>query len=290
MPLFVLEPIKADTRLAALFNAYMHGLSTLAIFSTPRESMHECRVAFALEAKGKKRKISIVDQAQRYYKLTVLGTSLRSLYWCIEQAHALLTRFYTEHGGDLTAYAVANRRETLSEYGGGEDADWYHTGTGNPDAGEGWEVTDTTDPTRLAEYGLHESLAIYFANKESHGDYIGTSAPIDFHQFTVMVEHQTDFAPHKMFAAVAGQALPTYQLNENGEMIPLSVIDQIEHEINEDIANERLTTYFNALLNACQYSAELYAAIQPNESIGYRLLYQCLNSMLEVQLDAYPPF
>ena len=43
----ILEKIKSETRLARLFNTYMEGLSTLEIFSTPRESMRECRVAFA---------------------------------------------------------------------------------------------------------------------------------------------------------------------------------------------------------------------------------------------------
>ena len=43
----ILEKIKAETPLAHLFNAYMKGLSTLEIVSTPRESMRACWVAFA---------------------------------------------------------------------------------------------------------------------------------------------------------------------------------------------------------------------------------------------------
>jgi hypothetical protein len=284
-----LEPIKADTPLANLFNAYMHGLSTLEIFSTPRESMHECRIAFAKEARGEVPTISIVGQAQRYYELTVLSNALSSLYWHVERAAELLAGFYTQHGGDLTTYAKANRRHHLNEYGGGEDADWHHTGTGHPDAGEGWEVTDTTDPARLAEYSLHRELARFFPDAESHGEYIGTSGPIDFHRFTLAVEHQTDFAPRKMFAAVGGAEVPLYRQDDSGQMVPIPVIDQIEQEINEDIANEQLTAYFCAVLNAGQHLAELHATMPPDDATGYALLHECLNNMLDVRMEAYPP-
>ena len=285
----ILETIKAETPLAHLLNAYMKGLSTLEIFSTPRESMRACRVAFVEEGRGDVPTLSIIGQAQRYYELTVLSNALGNLYGHIEQAADLLASFYTEHGGDLTAYASAHRRYMLNEYGGGEDTDWYHTGTGDPDAGEGWEVTETTDPARLAEYGLHGTLAGHFPDPESHGEYIGTSGPIDFHRFTLAVEHQTDFAPRKMFAAVGGVEMPLYREDESGRFVPIPVIDQIEQEINEDVANERLTAYFCAVLNAGQHLAELHATMPPDDVAGYRLLHTCLNDMLAVNMEAYPP-
>ena len=285
----ILEKIKSETRLARLFNAYMEGLSTLEIVSTPRESMRACWVAFAEAERSNVPALSIVGQAQRYYSLTVLSNALGSLYRHIEQAAELLAGFYTEHGGDLTAYAITNRRYMLNEYGGGEDDDWHHTGTGDPDAGEGWEVTDTTDPARLAEYSLHQELARHFPDPESHGEYIGTSGPIDFHRFTLAVEHQTDFAPRKMFAAVGGVEMPMYRQDESGRFVPIPVIDQIEQEINEDVANERLTAYFCAVVNAGQHLSELHATMPPDDVAGYRLLHTCLNDMLAVNMEAYPP-
>jgi len=290
MRFIILEKIKAETPLAHLFNAYMKGLSTLEIFSTPRESMRDCRVAFAKEERGNGPALSIVGQARRYYELTVLSNALGGLYWHIERAAERLAGFYAEHGGDLTAYAVANRHRLLNEYGGGEDDDWHHTGPGDAEAGEGWEVTDTTDPARLAEYGLHGALAGHFPDPESHGEYIGTSGPIDFHRFTLAVEHQTDFAPRKMFAAVGGVEIPLYREDESGRFVPIPVIDQIEQEINEDVANERLTAYFCAVLNAGQHLAELHATMPPDHLAGYALLHECLNNMLAVKMEAYQPF
>ena len=67
----ILEKIKSETRLARLFNAYMEGLSTLEIVSTPRESMRACWVAFAEAERSNVPALSIVGQAQRYYSLTV---------------------------------------------------------------------------------------------------------------------------------------------------------------------------------------------------------------------------
>ena len=283
---YLLERIKADTPLADLFNAYLAGLSTLEIFSTPRESMRACRLAFA---KGKGRTAGLAA-AQRYYELTVLSNSLHQLYGHIEQANALLTAFFTDYGGDLLAYAKATRRRLLNEYGGGEEADWHHAGPGNPDAGEGWEVTDTDDPARLAEYSLHRELGRFFPGPESQGEYIGTSGPMDYGYFTLLVEHQTDFAPRKMFAAVGWAEMPVYRQEEGGEMVPVPVIDQIEQELNEDIENERITAYFNGVLNAGQHLAELYTTMPPNDLTGYRLLREALGSMLAVQMEAYPPF
>ncbi|UOR06218.1 hypothetical protein MUN82_03780 [Hymenobacter aerilatus] len=286
----ILEKIDADTPLAHLFNAYLAGLSTLDIFSTPRESMRACRVAFTTEAQGAKPPLSIVAQAQRYYELTVLSNALNHLHGHVQAAAALLDSFFAVYEGDLTAYAAANRKRLLEEYGGGEDDDWHHTGTGNPDAGEGWQVTDTTDPARLAEYGLHAELARFFPDPESHGEYIGTSGPIDFHRFTLAVEHQTDFALRKMFTAVSGKEITMYRPDESGRMVPIPIIEQIEQEINEDIANERLTARFNAVLNAAQQLAVLYAKMPPDDLQGYYLLQQVLNNMLALKMEGYPPF
>ena len=72
--------------------------------------------------------------------------------------------------------------------------------------------------------------------------------------------------------------------------MPIPVIDQIEQEINEDVANERLTAYFCAVLNAGQHLAELHATMPPDDVTGYRLLHTCLNNMLAVEMEAYPPF
>jgi hypothetical protein len=104
------------------------------------------------------------------------------------------------------------------------------------------------------------------------------------------VEHQTDFALRKMFAAVGGKEITLYRPEESGQMVPIPVIDQIEQEINEDVANERLTAYFNAVLNAGRHLAELHATMRPDDLRGYELLHQCLSNMLAVKLEAYPPF
>lgn len=277
---FTLEKIDASTPLAELFNAYLAGLSTLSMCYTPRESMRDCRVAFAAEAKGAMPEFSIATRAQYYYELIVLSNSLNSLHWCVEQALELLSSFYTEHGGDLIAYAVANRREVLTGCGGGEDADWQWNGVGDPKAGEGWEITETTDPARLDSYSLHQELAQYFTTDDTAGEAIGSSGPIDFHRYTLAVAHQTDFAPRKMFAAVGWSELTTYRQDEDGQLAPIPIADQIEREINEDIANERLIDRFVAVLDLGLEAAKLYTSLDPKSEGDYYQLFGLLTRIL----------
>ena len=73
-------------------------------------------------------------------------------------------------------------------------------------------------------------------------------------------------------------------------MVPVPISDQIEQELNEDIDIGRLTAYSNSVLNAGQYQADLYATMPPDKLVGYRLLHECLNNMLAVKMEAYPPF
>ncbi|MEJ7662966.1 MAG: hypothetical protein WKG07_27135 [Hymenobacter sp.] len=192
---FILEKIPAaETSLAGLFNAYLAGLSTLEIFSTPRESMRVCRLAFAREAKGAKPTLSIVGQAQRYYELTVLSNALNALHGHVQKAAELLATFFTEYGGDLLAFAQANRRHSLMSMAAVKMRRLAPHRHGQPRRGRRLEVAPTDDPARLAEYSLHAELARFFANDENHGEYIGTSGAIDYQSFTLAVEHQTDFS------------------------------------------------------------------------------------------------
>jgi hypothetical protein len=286
----ILEKIKADTPLAALFNAYLSGLSTIEMFSTPRESMRECREGFTAEAQGETPDLSIVKQAQRYYELTVLSNALGNLHSNVQGAYNLLSSFYTEYNGNLTAYAAANRLGTLMEYGGGEDDDWYWNGIGDKEAGEGWEVTKTNDPARLKEYSLYRELGQYFPGNGSHGEYIGSSDPHDYAHFTACVAHQTDFGLRQMLKAVAGKDITLSRQDENGEFVPIPVIEQIEQELNEDVVNEAFASRFNAVLNANTALATLYATMPPDELTSYRVLHLCLENILAANVGTYPPF
>lgn len=286
----ILEKIKAETPLAELFNAYLAGLHTIELFSTPRESMRLCRELFEAEARGEVPPVSITHQAQRYYELTVLSNALGSLHHNVQAAAELLNRFFAEYDGDLHRYAMANRVATLNEYGGGEDDDWHHTGTGNPDAGEGWEVTPKTDPASLTDYTLHQELAAYFPGNETHGEFIGSSDPADFAHFTACVRHQTDFGLRQMFSAVAGKAVTISHQDETGAFVPVPIIDQLEQEMNEDIANETLAGRFNAVLNAAAALALHFAVMSPDKLTGYQVLQLCLNNVLAADVGEWPPF
>ena len=269
----------APTPLARLLNAYTEGLSTIEICSRPCESMRACRLSFVAEERGEELPISVIDLAKRYYELTTLSNSLNALHGHVQQAADLLATFFTDYDGDLLAYAIANRRHLVNKYGSDEDADWHHTGKGDPDAGEGWEVSDTTDPARLAEYGLHGELARFFSDPENYGEYIGSSGPEDYIVYTNAVAKQTDFGLRQMFAA-SGTGLNVFRLNEDEQLEPISLGDQIEAEINEDLANASIAEQFNTVLEVGCFADTFYKNMPPGHPDPYRVLHRLLKIML----------
>ncbi|WP_375438143.1 hypothetical protein [uncultured Hymenobacter sp.] len=258
----ILEPLLATDNLALLFNAYLRGLSTFDMVTAPRETMRECNAAFAREAAGDKPKLSIVDQARRYYELTVLSNSLHSLHRSVVGALALLEDFLKIYQADLTAYAVANRLRSIDEWGSDDESDWEPDGF--DEKGQKWKVAYKDDPTSLAPYSLHHELAAFFNGHDTRGEYIGTSHPSDFAVYSHAVATQTELSLRKMFSHGFKQDLTIYGQQADGQMLPLSLADQIEDELNEDIVNSSLVDEFNAVLYKCEELGQIYEEMAPD--------------------------
>ncbi|TGE03339.1 hypothetical protein [Hymenobacter fodinae] len=242
----MLPKITAQDPLAGLFNAYMEGLSTLEIVFTPRETMHECRQAFARNTVREGSHHTMAKQAQVFYELTVLGTSLHGIHRSVVGAITLLQDFFTTYGGDLHRYAVANRLASLQEYGSDDETDWYRDD--EDDENEEWKPVLKEDEQSLVYYTLRHELTVFFTGHESRGEYIGTSGPEDFAPYTRAVATQTDTSLRKMTGYPGGPELTVSQLTPEGELIPMSLADQIEDELNEDLRNQRLADTFNEAL------------------------------------------
>lgn len=279
----ILKKIEAATPLAQLFNAYLKGLRSLEIIALPHLTMRETRQAFAAESRGEDSAFSVTEQAQCYFELTVASNTLNSLYSCIEGAANKLTEFFTLYGGDLGSYAAANRRHCLSEYGSDDPADWQWKYPTEPDPNEpeGWEIAPTSDHTRLKPYTLYEELAQLFPDAHRLGEFIGTSSPEDFTTLTAHLIQQTETSFRRIMADI-GQQVPICRQNEAGELIPVSLGDQIEQELNEDIANNALAEAFNAVLSTGVALAEVFATMPRDELAGYQLLHHGLNELLGV--------
>jgi hypothetical protein len=274
----ILEPLTADDNLALLFNAYLRGLSTFDIVTIPRETMRECNAAFAREARAKKPKHSITDQARRYYELTVLSNSLHSIHRSITGALRLLDKFITTYELDLTRYAIENRLRYIDDWGSEDESDWEPDGF--DEEGQKWKVAYKDDAESLAPYSLHHDLASFFNGHDTRGEYIGTSRPDDFAVYTHAVATQTELSLRKLFSNGLGKDLTISRVQENGELAPVSLAEQIEDELNEDIVNTTLAEEFNAVLYKCEELAQIYREMDPANLSLYLQLHGWLQKLV----------
>ncbi|SMB92021.1 hypothetical protein SAMN00120144_2512 [Hymenobacter roseosalivarius DSM 11622] len=279
----VLLPIQANDPLAKLFNAYMQGLRTSELMYLPRETMRECQEAFTREAAGEVLDISIVDQARRYFELTVVSNSLSDMHCNIGDAIALLEGFFADYGGDVNAFAIQNRMNKVKEYGG-DDSDWYLDTEAEEE--NQWKIRYTDDPEALKGYTLHDELSGCFNGYgEIRGEYIGTSGPEDFASHTVLVRGQTEFSLRKMLSlydpGYAEEAVLYQQADGSYTALPLA--DQIEHELNEDINNDHLANLFEAVLHS-KVEVRQYYDSMPQDVSNYQILLQKLKMIQNVKV------
>jgi hypothetical protein len=279
----VLEPIQADDALARLFNTYIRGLSTYEIVTIPRETMREYQQEMQQELKAEAvdTPSAIIDRSLRYYELVVLRNSLHGLHRSVVRALGTLQNFFTTYEGDLKRFAIENRMRSLQEYGDGEDDDWEWNGEGDKDDNSAWKPTYKDDAESIQPYSLHEELAGCFAGYDGREEYIGTSAPADFEMFSQIVATQTELSFRRIMGSRLGEDIPVYRTEPGGTLTELSLADQIEHELNEDLANARLVERFKGLLLLGADSLELYQTMDQTKVELYYRLHALLEWMLE---------
>ena len=58
---------------------------------------------------------------------------------------------------------------------------------------------------------------------------------------------------------VGDAELPLYQRSETGEMVPQTLGDEVESELNEDLRNQSIVAYFRQVMHACNQAAAMEA-------------------------------
>lgn len=282
----ILEPIQADDTLAQLFNAYFRGLSTYEIVTVPRETMHEYQQEMKqeLEAEAVDTPSAIIGRSLRYYQLVVLRNTLHGLHRSVVHALDTLQHFFAIYEGDLKRFAIENRIKVLQENGDGEDDDWEWSGEGDKDDATAWKPTYKEDADSIRPYSLHEELAGCFAGYDGREEYIGTSALADFEMFSQIVATQTELSFRRIMSSRLGEDIPVYRVEPGEELAPLSLADQIEHELNEDLANAQIVERFSGVLILGEDVLKLYQSMDQNQVEPYRKLQALLQWMLEASL------
>ena len=203
-----LPRLKSKTKLAAVLNAYMKGLSTVDIMTQPYDCMAECRKSFTGQASKKECK-SARHKSTEYYQLVALGISLRHYEWAAVGALEELDKLFGCYGGDTDLFAVENRLRCIAEYGSDDDTDWVQDGF-NAD-GPVWVPTQKTGAESAEHYGIFAELARFFPGNGTRGEYLGSSEVTDFSHFTIVVRKKTEFGINKMFAGLLKKPLTMYR-------------------------------------------------------------------------------
>ncbi len=283
----ILENIKPEEgqtldNLAQLFNAYMSRLSMLESSVFPRENMREFRrlwlrgpVTPRLKKREREQQKHLASFIPKFYHLQILSNSLCQLHRNVNGAIEKLTTFFGTHGGDLKRYAIESRLRCIEQDGSDEDSDWYREN--EADENEPWKVVYKEDEQALADYTLASDLVHFFAEADWRGEHIGSSGVEDFALFTGMVARTASFNPFKAIAALTGTELPIYRQNEAGEMVPQSLAEQAESELNDELRDVRVACYFDQILRRLEQAATCHKAARTTED--YRTLLAQLESI-----------
>ncbi|MGI4822271.1 MAG: hypothetical protein ACRYFV_13760 [Janthinobacterium lividum] len=287
----ILKPIETTNALGALFNAYMRGLSTPAIMCDPcYTTMAEVKEIAEGTMKRKMQKF-YKRTIHNYYALTVLRNSLRDIHDHVVGAIAELEAFFAEYGADFTGYAADKRVKGLLENGSDNDeeakTDWYKNN--EADENEEWKAVRKTDPESLKHYTLHNEMGWYFGSAGAgRGEYIGTSTPHDFEPYSTLVSNQSAFSFRKFMEHFAkdGKTPEIRTLQADGTLAPMSLGDQVEHEIRKDIQGEEAVLYFSVVLGMCVMIRERYLAMQPEDLAMFQTMHGYLLRVRDLDFPA----
>ncbi|MES2734307.1 MAG: hypothetical protein V4714_21345 [Bacteroidota bacterium] len=271
MRYFLFEKIQSEDNLALLLNAYAEGLSMMESLSMPRESMREYKRSWELEIGDA---LHPASRIERYYELSILSNSLQGVHRSVTGAIALLTTFFSEFEADLQHYAITNRTRVIEEYGSDDPTDWDDNDN----------IVFKDDAESLKSYTLYSDLAQYFGQSGTHGEDIGSSAAEDFAHLTLMVARQTDFSIAKFFRS-QGNDVPLYRANEEGEMQPMTLADEVESELNADLINAHVAQYFEEAMTLGVSIRQYFELMPQDEPKAYLDLLTQLRQMLAVRCD-----
>lgn len=244
----VFTEIKAETNLAKLFNKYLDLLSTIEMVSFPTFiSMKDRQENIKLKPENADR------MSSRIYDLIIVNNSLNGFYNQVVEAISLIEEFLYEYKGDWKYYASAKRFEFIQEHGSDDDSDFDDNGN----------VVFKDNNASLEYHTFHRRLGYCFDTEDNgRGEYLGTSSPDDFEEYTRLVMASSQFCITKFFAS-QGQKLQMHRQDENGNMIPLTLGDEVEDEMNKDIQNRKIGMLFTFVLYHAKQLNDIFQQLDP---------------------------
>jgi hypothetical protein len=223
-PFFSLEHafIDDDSKLAIVYAKYLETL-----FDATRTSWDSWMSLS--EAKSEFKESRVLTSSFILYNKLLVWQSFLSIIDSAKESIKNINLFEQEYNSDLINYAAQNRIECIKEYGGGDDDDYNEDGS----------VRFSIKEDDLAPYTLKKDLSIHIDIEMSdcRGEKIGSSTIEDMDYTNIFVKNATEFSFFK-FLRENGSSTQLTVLCPDGTMKPVTMADEIEREMNEDITNE----------------------------------------------------
>jgi hypothetical protein len=242
MRFFSLEHIEQEDFLAGIFNRYMDALSTLDTMSRPAGPICDL---FSDDSKMIEYRLS---KAQRLQYLTHLSHSLHSLHGQAHAAIKLLNSYIYDYQYDPLKFAMENRVKLIEKYGNDDDG---------PELTEDWQY--------LESYSFVYELRQHFEHEDRPNDeLLGTSTKKDFEYFSTLVRNATAFSPFKFFREEGVNVQP--HIIKEGKPTAMSLGDEIEFEMNEDLNNDKVAKNFETFIDDAEKMAGIVEKMEVRES------------------------
>jgi len=289
-----IAPVEEDMplcNLGHLFNGYMSRLSPLEVQAYPMETLgqyHKLAIGPIknLPPADRDKARALRACQERYYFLSVVNNSLHDLHLCVLAACNVLGDLFNLYDGDLHRYAIQNRLRAIQEFVPGTDEELsemhpsdyadYISNWEPGEPGQPWKPIYKDDAESLAPYTLAADLAHFFAPlvEDRTIERIGATLPEEW-----------DFLTETVRSASAGR-IKTSQLSENagvyrtnaaGEDEQQSVAQRVQNEVNDELKDVRVASYFQQVMKRLQFASGL--SVMLTDAASYRELLLVLTSI-----------
>lgn len=257
--------INDDSKLSTLYAKYLDTL-----FEATR--MFWDSYASLSEAKSEEAENYKMSSALTLQNKLLVWQSFISIINSAKESIKIIDEFENDYDSDLIHYAAQKRIDCIDKFGG-EEEDFNKDG----------DIRFSTDEKDIAFCSLKCNLSnhIQIEASEFRGEKVGSPIIDDLEYTNLFVKNATDFDIFKFFRQ-NGHNIRPHTMLPDGTMKPLTLADEIELEINKDIANQSV---IDAVAKTLEYGREISNKLNSAPTTGDPSIYFEIRTMLKNLLN-----
>lgn len=257
--------INDDSKLSNLYEKYLD----ILFKATP---MSWDSYASLSEAKSEGTEIYKMSSALTLHNKLLVWQSFLGIINSAKESIKIIDEFENDYNSDLIHYAAQKRIDLIDKWGGDEK-----------DFTESGDIRFSTDEKDLAFYNIKYYLSNHIEIEASNfrGEKVGSSMIDDLEYTNLFVKNATDFDIFKFFRQNGHNIQPLTRFPD-GTMKPLTLADEIELEINKDIANQSV---IDAVAKTLEYGREISNKLNSAPATGNPSIYFEIRRMLKNLLN-----